>query len=277
MTGLEVWKFAFLIVIIAALTWIVIHRPAPARGQTRPKPSPRSLKPRTPDREACPFCRATHPAGSHPRPLPKPYRQVKSPRGSKKRVATAGYACPNPNCLYFGIIDDQIHALVGCGHHGRQERIHAARLRCQACRTKFSVRLGTVLYRLKTPAHRVAEVLGALAEGVSLGAATRIFGHSEFTLRAWLTRAGLHATTLYERFFCNLKLLQVQRDAAEPSAPRPVRVLNTCGFGSLWMLLPSSFRCLKLGLAPSRSRMLWSMTLSKSWLPITYLPSPAMA
>ncbi|MBP7691313.1 MAG: helix-turn-helix domain-containing protein [Anaerolineales bacterium] len=67
----------------------------------------------------------------------------------------------------------------------------------------------------ETPADRVAEVLTALAEGVSIGAATRIFGHSEFTLRTWPQtprRAGLQATTLHEHFFCSLKLLQVQLD-----------------------------------------------------------------
>jgi hypothetical protein len=167
MTGSEAWRLVVLIVIVAGLTWIALYGPTPVKNQARPKPSPRPFKPRTPD--DCPQCRAAHPAEIHPCSLPKPYRQIKSPRGSKKRIATVGFACPNPRCLYFGITDDPIHALVGCGHHGRQERIQD--IRCQACRSKFSSRSGTVLYRLKTPASRVAEVLGALAEGVSIGAA----------------------------------------------------------------------------------------------------------
>ena len=123
---------------------------------------------------------------------------------------TVGYACPNPDCFYCGITDDQVHALVGCGGHGRHEYIRD--LKCQACGTKFSVRYGTVLYRLKTPAHRVGEVLSALAEGLSVGAAVRVFGHGEFTIRTWLTRAGWHATSLHERLFQNLRLRQVQLD-----------------------------------------------------------------
>ncbi len=58
----------------------------------------------------------------------------------------------------------------------------------------------------------MGEVLSALAEGLSVGAAVRIFGHGEFTIRAWLTRAGQHATALHERLFQNLKLWHVQLD-----------------------------------------------------------------
>jgi IS1 family transposase/transposase-like protein len=135
---------------------------------------------------------------------------VKDPRGRKKRIATAGFACPNSNCRYYGITDEQIHALVGCGGHGRQEYIRD--LKCQACQTKFSVRYGTVLYRLKTPSRRVGEVLCALAEGLSVGAAVRVFGHGEFTIHTWLTRAGLQAASLHERLFQGLKLLHLQLD-----------------------------------------------------------------
>ncbi len=76
----------------------------------------------------------------------------------------------------------------------------------------ISVRYGTVLYRLKTPARRVGEVLSALAEGLGVGAAVRVFGHGEFTIRSWLTRAGLHATSLHERLFQNLRLRHIQLD-----------------------------------------------------------------
>ena len=172
------------------------------------KRTPGPLKPRTPD--DCPACRAAQPIRSPASTTPKPYSQVKSPRGHKKRLPTIGFGCPNPDCLYYGITDDQVHALVGYDGHGRHEYIQD--LKCQARQTKFSVRYGTVLYRLKTPARRVGEVLSALAEGLSVGAAVRVFWHGEFTVRTWLTRAGLHATSLHERLFGNLKLPHVQLD-----------------------------------------------------------------
>jgi IS1 family transposase/transposase-like protein len=202
------WVLTLLVVIVLILMWVKRPWPSTATPQAHPKPTPRPLKPRTPD--DCPACRAAQPSLPPASTPLKPYSQVKGPRGRKKRIGTAGYACPNSNCTYYGITDERVHALVGYGGHGRQEYIQD--LKCQACQTKFSVRYGTVLYRLKTPARRVGEVLSALAEGLSVGAAVRVFGHGEFTIRTWLTRAGLHAASLHERLFQGLKLLHVQLD-----------------------------------------------------------------
>ena len=68
------------------------------------------------------------------------------------------------------------------------------------------------LVRPQNPRTSGGEVLSALAEGLSVGAAVRDFVHGEFTIRTWLTRAGLHATSLHERLFQGLKLLHVQLD-----------------------------------------------------------------
>jgi len=204
------WVLTLLVIIGFILLWAKWRRSPSASQQVHPKPSPRPLKPRTPD--DCPACRAARPSRPPASKPLQPYSQVKSPRGPlrEKQIATAGYACPNANCRYYGITDEQIHALVGCGGHGRQEYIRD--LKCQACQTKFSVRYGTVLYRLKTPSRRVGEVLCALAEGLSVGAAVRVFGHGEFTIHTWLTRAGLQAASLHERLFQGLKLLHLQLD-----------------------------------------------------------------
>jgi len=202
------WMLTLLVVIVFVSIWAPWRWPSAPAPRARSKPTPRPLKPRTPD--DCPACHVAQPIRLPASTPPKPYSQVKGPRGRKKRVVTAGYACPNPDCLYYAITDDQIHALVGCGGHGHQEYIRD--LKCQACQTKLSVRYGTVLYRLKTPACRVGEVLSALAEGLSVGAAVRVFGHAEFTIRAWLTRAGLHATSLHKQLFHNLTLRHIQLD-----------------------------------------------------------------
>ncbi len=140
----------------------------------------------------------------------RPWCEVKSRRGGPKRIDTAGFACTNHQCLYFGITEARVHALVGDGKHGHVERIQT--FRCQACRTTFSARRDTPLYRLKTPSQQVAVVLSALAEGLDPSAAERVFGFRQATITRWLVRAGLHAQTLHERFLSHLQLPHLQLD-----------------------------------------------------------------
>jgi IS1 family transposase len=171
----------------------------------------RLLKPHTP--QDCPICRlqAADPAHTTPLPLPiTPWRELKTRRGAPKRIDTQGFACPTRSCMYYRITDAQIHALVGDGTEGRHERIQT--FRCQACGTTCSARRHTALYRLKTPSRRVGEVLTALAEGLDVSAATRVFGHRQATLMTWLRRAGEHSTRLHDRVFRNLHLPHIQFD-----------------------------------------------------------------
>jgi hypothetical protein len=134
MAGSECWVLTLLVVIglILLLLRVKWRWPSPAapRAQPNAKPTPRPLKPRTPD--DCPACRAAQPGLPPVSSALKPYSQVKSLRGRRKHIVTAGYACPNPDCAYCGIPDEHIHALVGYGGHGRQEYIQD--LKCQAWR-----------------------------------------------------------------------------------------------------------------------------------------------
>jgi hypothetical protein len=173
------------------------HGPAQSRAAAKCTLLHRFLKPRSPhDCPACCLC-STVSAGAGPSPLPvRPWSEVKSRRGAPKRVNTEGFACPNQGCPYSGITDAHIHALVGDGKHGHAEHIQT--FRGPACRTTFTSRRNTALYRLKTPSHQIAVVLSALAEGV--------FGFRQATITTWLTRAGEHAQTLHERFFCRLRI-----------------------------------------------------------------------
>jgi hypothetical protein len=215
---MTLYVFVFLLVVCFLLSLARLRRLdwSPLRPSSLPGGAKRSrlhrlLKPRCPD--DCPTCRLASPPSSGGRPASAPVRpwsEVKSRRGAPKRVNTEGFACSNQQCAYFGITDDRIHALVGDGKHGRAERIQT--FRCQACHTTFSARRGTPLYRLKTPSQHIAMVLSALAEGLDPSAAERVFGFRQATVNAWLTRAGEHAQTLHERFFCHLQLPHLQLD-----------------------------------------------------------------
>jgi IS1 family transposase len=157
----------------------------------------------------------------------RPWCEVKSRRGAPKRIDTEGFACPNHQCRYFRITDARVHALVGDGKQGRTEPIQT--FRCQACRTTFSARRDTPLYRLKTPSQQIAMVLSALAEGLDPSAAERVFGFRQATITTWLTRAGEHAQTLHKRSFCHLHLPHIQLDE--------LRTRLRCAKQILWLWL----------------------------------------
>jgi len=106
----------------------------------------------------CPFCQTDHLGTSKALPLlPVPWPQINGRGGRKKHIATAGFFYPNPNCAYFGVTDERVHALVGDGLHGKTEPIQD--YYCQACYMKSTARRHTVLYRLKTPSSVVEKIL----------------------------------------------------------------------------------------------------------------------
>ena len=188
----------FFLALLWHLDWLHLQ-PSHLRGGAKRNRLPRLLKPRCPD--DCPACRLASTASSAAGPAPAPCarREVKSRRGAPKRIPTEGFACPNQQCRYCGNTDAQIHALVGDGKHGRAELIQT--FRCPACRTTFSARRNTPLYRLKTPSQQVAMVLAALAEGLDPSAAERVAGlstshHHDLAHSRWATRTDLARTLL---------------------------------------------------------------------------------
>ena len=178
--------FLFLLVVFLLLSLARLGRldgfplrSSSSHGRAKRTTFHRLLKPRSPD--DCPACRLASTPLSAGGPAPvRPWREGKSRRGAPKRIPTEGFACPNPQCRYCGITDAHMHALVGDGKHGQSERIQT--FRCQACRTTFTARRDTPLYRLKTPSQQVGMVLSALAEGLDPSAAERVFGYRQSTI-----------------------------------------------------------------------------------------------
>ncbi len=70
-------------------------------------------------------------------------------------------------------------------------------------------------------------MLTALAEGLSVGAAVRVFGHHHATFTIWLTRAGMHSAMLHDRFFHSLTLPHLQLDE--------LRTRLRCRVPALWL------------------------------------------
>ena len=139
------------------------------RRRTRRKQSPGSGDPNPHQivRPASPVCSSIQPI----RREVKPWRECKSSRGRKKLIRTQGHACPNPDCRYFGITDEAVHALVGNGKRGKQGHIQS--FKCQCCQTNFSSRRNTPLYHLKTQPDRIEVCLWLLAEGMDISVLVR--------------------------------------------------------------------------------------------------------
>lgn len=203
--GLHV--FAFLLVVclplFLALLWCLDWwrlQPSHSRRGAKRTTRHRLLQPRCPN--DCPACRlaSTPSLGGGPAPLPvRPWAEVKSRRGAPKRIPTDGFACPNQQCAYFGITDAHVHALVGDGKHGHAEQIQT--FRCQACRTTFTSRRNTPLYRLKTPSHQIAVVLSAASRRAGwlrrrTGLRLSTSHYHELAVACWRARTGLARTLL---------------------------------------------------------------------------------
>jgi IS1 family transposase len=140
----------------------------------------------------------------------KPWGEVKSTRGRKKKYVTQGYACLNPAWAYFGHTDERMHALVRHTTRGKNKDIPY--LCCQACQTVFSSRKGTPLYYLKTKPERVEMVVWFVAEGVDYAVMVRYTGHQDATIARWLERMGQHSEGLHNALFRGLVLKLVQLD-----------------------------------------------------------------
>ena len=171
---------------------------------------PRQLRPREPG--DCPECaRGYHRLPRRPRQDVVPWSEIKDPRGRKKQVDTTGYACLHIWCKYFGNTDPAVHALVSDGYRGKNKDIWY--LRCQCCGKRKTSRAGTPMYRIKTPLHEMAQVMTALAEGLDISAACRVFGYHHATISGWLERAGQHGAQLQERvFFQAIRAGHIQLD-----------------------------------------------------------------
>lgn len=175
-------------------------------------PAPRVLKPRS--EKDCQQCRKARESGGPPQSAcshtSTPWPEKKSKRGRKNTVCTRHQFCSNPDCDYYLITDEKIHALVGYGKHGKYEDIQD--LICQACRKKFTIRKHTLLYRLKTHSKIVCLALRFLAMGVDISALEEVMAIRESTLRTWLVRSGEQGRKLHEHYFTGLELVHVQLD-----------------------------------------------------------------
>jgi transposase-like protein len=170
----------------------------------------RARRPRARSSAACVECSQPSPGLVEHRPAPRPYGQVKSRRGRRKKVNSNGYACLHPDCAYYLITDSTVHALVSDGKRGVNGDIQ--RWLCRACGHSYSARRGTLLWRLKTPAQTVQLAIHLLCLGLDRSSVAQVVGVDADTVALWLERSGAHAARMHQHFLRNLTPSVLQLD-----------------------------------------------------------------
>jgi len=111
--------------------------------------------------------------------------------------------------------------IIDCPARGHRSRgnisVHSQaeqRCYCNVCDKTFSVKKGTIFYRLKTDPVQVMLVITLLAYGCPIQAIVAAFGFDERTVKNWWQRAGEHCQQVHQHLVAGsqLDLGQVQAD-----------------------------------------------------------------
>lgn len=123
--------------------------------------------------------------------------------------------CPNLECAARGR-----RAAGNISVHSRVEE----RCYCEVCGKTFSVKKGTIFYRLQTEPEEVLKVITLQAHGCPVSAIVAAFGYDERTVRKWWQRAGAHCQGVHEHLVeqGQFDLEQVQADELRVKLQGPV-------------------------------------------------------
>jgi hypothetical protein len=145
---IEYHLILFLILLaILILIWLILRSIQHKHGsqqelQERKAKTPRPLKPKTED--DCLLClveKGSSDGKPGNRQPPRPWSEVRDRRGRKKTLSTQGRGCNNRKCIYYHIMDEGIHALVGYGSHGKHELCERMPSGCTPIFTSDGLRL----------------------------------------------------------------------------------------------------------------------------------------
>jgi transposase-like protein len=124
--------------------------------------------------------------------------------------AQVGDFCPNESCDDHNKRQTELQKNIiqfGKTKAGRQ------RYKCKTCRRTFTETKGTLFYRRRTPEDEIIETLAFLAEGNRISSLTRVKGHKEDTILAWLRDAAEHAEAIEEELMSKHRIERGQLDS----------------------------------------------------------------
>ena len=123
-------------------------------------------------------------------------------------LANPGDFCPNPGCPDYEQIKKSGNNIIKSGHtrSGRQ------RYKCLRCGKTFTETRGTIFYRRRTDDREILECLAMIAEGSRISSVSRIKGHKEDTVSAWIRDAAEHAEPVENILLSEFRITRGQID-----------------------------------------------------------------
>jgi transposase-like protein len=137
-------------------------------------------------------------------------------------LAKVGSFCPNPACSDYEQLDGRII------RYGRT-RAGVQRFKCLSCGRTFTATRGTIFYRRRTEDAEIVECLALLAEGSRISSVSRVKGHKEDTVAAWLTEAAEHVEAVENVLLSEFRINRGQLDGLWSYVKNKGGKKRTCG------------------------------------------------
>ena len=123
-------------------------------------------------------------------------------------LAKPGDFCPDPVCPDYEQRQGSGNNIIKSGHtrSGRQ------RYKCRKCGKTFTETRGTIFYRRRTDEEEILECPALIAEGSRISSVSRVKGHKEDTVSAWLRDAAEHSEQVEDILLSGFRISRGQID-----------------------------------------------------------------
>ena len=108
--------------------------------------------------------------------------------------ALSKFCCQNKKCPDYG--KRGANNLSICGWHGKNKHIRL--LYCRTCKSRFSERKGTPLFRMKLEKEKAISLLEHISESCGVRKTERLVGVNRNTVMRYSRLAGKHAKALHD-------------------------------------------------------------------------------
>jgi LacI family transcriptional regulator len=108
--------------------------------------------------------------------------------------ALSKFCCQNKKCPDYG--KRNANNLSVCGRFGKNNHIRL--LYCRTCKSRFSERKGTPLFRMRIDEKKAVSLLSHICEGCGVRKTERLVGVNRNTVMRYSRLAGKHAKALHD-------------------------------------------------------------------------------